>query len=419
MRTKNTLVFAVFVAVAVLTFSGASIAGAQTLPYDEGTQDSGAIYRVYLPVETWNQDLIVHAHGYVDPDEPIHIVEEHLYLPDGTYLPQWAVDQDFAFATTSYSTNGLAVAEGLVDVVDLVDIFETNYETPRRVYLIGMSEGGLITTLAVEQYPEIFDGGLAACAPLGDFREQMDYIGDFRVVFDYFFPDLMPSSPISIPQSLMDGWDTYYTVNILPEISAPQNAAQLTQLFGVTEAPYDTNTPDTAFMTVYAVLRFNVFATNDAEEKLGGQPFDNQERDYSGSMNDIALNAGIARFSADQSALDTLAAETTTTGQLQVPLVTLHTPLDPVVPYWHEALYEQKVAAQGRTNWLDSRVVNGTDDNGYGHCTFTTAEAQDALMLLVSRVDQAQASAPTMTEWGIVALIGAVSAGLWFTRSRI
>ena len=29
------------------------------------------------------------------------------------------------------------------------------------------------------------------CGPVGDFAYQVDHIGDFRAVFDYFFPGLM------------------------------------------------------------------------------------------------------------------------------------------------------------------------------------------------------------------------------------
>ena len=65
--------------------------------------------------------------------------------------------------------------------------------------MTGVSEGGLITALAIEQRPDVFDGGLSTCGPIGDFSQQINYFGDFRVLFDYFFPGVMPGSPISIP----------------------------------------------------------------------------------------------------------------------------------------------------------------------------------------------------------------------------
>ena len=38
---------------------------------------------------------------------------------------------------------------------------------------------------------------------------------------------------------------------------------------------------------------YNVFATNDGIEKLGGQPFDNGWRWYTGSSDDLRLNIGV------------------------------------------------------------------------------------------------------------------------------
>ena len=64
----------------------------------------------------------------------------------------------YAFAVTSYSKTGLAVVQGVADVVDLVDIFKKRCAIPRNVYLVGVSQGGLVCTLALEQHPEVFGG---------------------------------------------------------------------------------------------------------------------------------------------------------------------------------------------------------------------------------------------------------------------
>ena len=203
----------------------------------DGTQASGAIYRICMPspFPPWNSDLIVYAHGYMAPNQPVRIPEEQLHLPDGTYIPSAINLMGYAFATTSYYTNGLAVREGLADLVDLVSIFKAQHPTVKRAFLVGASEGGLITTLAVEQYPQVFNGGLATCGPIGDFAAHANYLGDFRVVFDYFFPGLMPGTPVTIPQSLMDTWETsYYSTTILPAISNPASALSVTQLLSVT-----------------------------------------------------------------------------------------------------------------------------------------------------------------------------------------
>jgi len=361
--------------------------GAPNGPYpngcDKGTQASGALYRICMPPLIWNQDLFIFAHGYMTPSATLRIPEEQLTLPDGTSIPDAANSLGFAFATTSYSTNGLAVLEGIADVTDLAGIFKQAYPTLRHVYLVGGSEGGLITAMAIEQRPDIFSGGLATCGPIGDFARHINYLGDFRVVFDYFFPGLIPGSPISIPQSLIDTWDTsYYSETVLPRLMAPASALSLTQLLSVTMDNAALVSPTTAIATVSGLLGYSVFPTNDARAKLGGQPFDNAARVYAGSLDDAALNAGVARFSADPAALYKIQADYQTSGQLRIPLVTLHTTLDPIVPYWHEPLYRDKVVARGLTPRYDEYPPGAR----YGHCNFTSAEVQAALTLLMSRV---------------------------------
>jgi len=285
----------------------------------------------------------------------------------------------FAFATSSYSTNGLAVREGVEDLRDLVDIFSATHGQPRRVYLVGGSEGGIITALAVEQFPEVFDGGLAACGPIGDLRWQVNYWGDFRVVFDYFFPDLIPGSPVNVPEEVIDNWDTVYLPRIRYAIRSKPHATA--QLLRVTRAPIDRHDPDSIETTILGLLWYNVFATNDGIAKLGGQPFDNMHRFYFGSDDDFRLNLEVQRFHADPAALDEIEAHYQTIGHLISPLVTLHTTGDPVVPYWHELLYRAKVRASG-----SSSLHNNIPAFRYGHCNFKVSEILVAFALLAFRV---------------------------------
>ena len=275
----------------------------------DGVQTSGAKYRICMPVfPPWNGDLLVYAHGYVAASEPIGIPEDQLILPGGDSIIDAANRLGYAFATTSYSVNGLAIPEGLADLADLVRIFKAAHPTVQRVYLVGVSEGGLITTLATEKLPNVFTGGLAGCGPIGDFRGQINYMGDFRAVFDYFFPSLMPGSPVAIPPGKIPAdpvadWNEFFNNKIAPELVKPSSAISVTQLLAVTHAPYDPSDPTTTTMhTIERLLWYSMYATNDAVAKLGGQPFDNMDRVYTGSLNDVALNAGVARFTDDPAA---------------------------------------------------------------------------------------------------------------------
>jgi hypothetical protein len=347
----------------------------------DGQLSSGAYYRICMPSGTWNGDLVVYAHGYVAYNKPITIPEDQLQLPGGVSLPELINSLGFAFATTSYRTNGLAIETGVADLVDVVDAFSMTHGVPTHTLVTGVSEGGLITTLAIEQRSDVFNGGLATCGPIGDFSKQVNYFGDFRVLFDYFFPDVMPGSPISIPQSLIDDWPHYYTMTIQPIVFSSTNAVSLNQLLQVSHAPYVTGLITTVDTSILDALSYNVMATNDAVQKLGGQPFDNQTRVYVGSANDTQLNQHVQRFSADAVALQNIDLHYQTTGQLSVPLVTMHTTLDQQVPYWHEYLYRVKVIQRDSLAFHQAVEVNR-----YGHCYFESSEAVGAFLQLVSMV---------------------------------
>jgi len=343
----------------------------------DGQQASGAFYRICMPEPgRWNGDLVLYAHGYIAPNKPVQIPEDQLVLPDGSSIPEIITGLGFAFATTSYSTNGLAIREGIEDLLSLVDIFAATHEQPRRVYLSGASEGGLITALAIEQHPDVFDGGLAACGPVGNFRRQVNYLGDVRVVFDYFFPGVIPGSAVDIPEEVMTNWETVYVPAVREALASNPKATE--QLLRVTSMPTDKADPDSAMDTVLNVLWYNVFAGNDARAKLGGQPFGNRLRLYHGSDDDSQLNQNVQRFSADVIALQEIQAHYQTSGQLIRPLVTLHTTGDPVVPYWHESLYRAKVQANGA-----GLLHNNIPVFRYGHCNFKTSEILVAFALLV------------------------------------
>ena len=283
----------------------------------------------------------------------------------------------FAFATTSYRANGLAVRYGVDDLVELVDSLSPVWQ-PCAYLPGGRLEGGLITTLAIEQRSDVFSGGLAVCGPTGDFRRQIDYWGDFRVVFDYFFRNLLPPDATNIPQNLIDNWETVYAPAVAQATST--QLLKTAQLLNVTRAPTNPFDRATIQQTVLGILWYNVFATNDGKAWLGGNPYDNLTRQYRGSFNDYLLNRGVARFTADPQALAEIQAHYQTSGLLPAPLVNLHTTGDPIVPYWHAPLYKAKVAATGSLPFYAHIPVLR-----YGHCQFTPAEVLFGFALLVLR----------------------------------
>jgi pimeloyl-ACP methyl ester carboxylesterase len=340
-----------------------------------GLQASGAQYLVCQPEKScWNGNMVIFAHGYVAPDQPLGVPQSQLSI-GGISLPATFNQLGYGFAASGYSKNGLAIEQGVNDTRDLVQNIVQKQIAPRRVYLIGASEGGLVTALSAEQLPDLYNAAGAACGPIGSFQNQINYLGDFRVVFDYFFPGILPGSPFNIPQQAMTDWDTVYVPRITAALAANPNATA--QLLSVTKASF-TSDPATVGETVLGILWYNVFATNDASATLGGQPFDNHNRIYHGSANDLLLNLKIERFTASSAATAAIAAHYETSGKLMIPTVTNHTMGDPIIPYRHETLYTLKTLGAG--SFFERTSLASAS---YGHCAFNSGEILVAFALIV------------------------------------
>lgn len=325
------------------------------------------------PLANWNGQLVVYAHGYVAPQLPLALPTGELRFPD---LLNVLLSQGYAFATTSYSKNGYAVEQAGKDLNALARHFKThvlpNAGLLKKVFVVGASEGGLITTMLVEKHPGIYDGGLAMCGPIGGMPAQIQYLGDFRAVSDYFFPNVLPGNVADVPEHDWLNWDSYEMTIPMAIQGDPTATAQL---FSVTGAALDPLDPTSYGTTTLGVLYYSVWGTNDLIATAGGMAYDNQDTWYTGSLNDVALNSEIERVESDGRARAYVRRAYQPTGALERPLVTLHNTLDPVVPYQHELLY----ADMATPSWL---FVSGPVPR-YGHCEFTAEEVLGAFNILV------------------------------------
>lgn len=363
--------------------TGTVASAAPAVDCDEGLHMDDAVYRICMPA-TWNGDLLIYAYGYVSPLRPVEIPDEQIKPPGSSLgFDEFATSQGYAFAVSDYGTNGLAVKPGMDHIIDLIDVFTGLERVPEKVILVGFSEGGQIVTLLLEQYPDLFAGGLVACGPYGSFRDQTNYFGDVRTLFDYYFPDVMPPSPVDIPQTLMDTWETsFYTDTVKPVITDPANAATVDEFLTVAGVAFDADRPAVRTTIIENLLWYNVVGTNNGRTVLGGQPYDNQGRLFSGSSDDEALNDEIQRFTADPTALTRMDALYETTGNLSVPLVSLHTTGDPTVPYIQASLYGEKVTRMRRADFYRHFRVDA-----YGHCTFGALDLLGAVSALQAAIE--------------------------------
>jgi hypothetical protein len=347
-----------------------------------GTQPGGALYQVCFP-PSWNGSVIVYAHGYVPDFEPLAIPEE------APGLAAFAAGLGFGFASTSYRINGLAIPEGVADVHELAGILRTTYGVPGLLLLAGASEGGAVATLAAEAPGGAFQGALSTCGPTGSFQRQIDYFGDFHVLFNYFFPGVNVGNPTGVPAAVVAAWDLPGGVRDQALAAIVSNPAAAQQLLAVSRAAVDPGDPTTAANTILGILRYDVLATNQALVKLGGQPFDNRATWYWGSSNDFRLNRLVRRVTADAAARHAVASSYETSGRLTMPYVSVHTTLDEIVPFDQQVRYRLKALFNGSaTEHSAFPVVR------YGHCNFEQSELTLGLGLLAVKVGAA--TAPTV-----------------------
>ncbi|OAI42650.1 hypothetical protein AYO41_03855 [Verrucomicrobia bacterium SCGC AG-212-E04] len=121
---------------------------------------SGAKFVIAAP-EKWNGSVLIYAHGLRPEGGPL-VVE---LLPLKSAYRE-LLDRGWIIAATSYRRNGLVVADGLADVLNLRDEIAKRFGAPDRVLLHGESLGGAIVALLMERESAKFSGALGVGAAL-------------------------------------------------------------------------------------------------------------------------------------------------------------------------------------------------------------------------------------------------------------
>ncbi|HZA57413.1 MAG TPA: hypothetical protein VE616_24430 [Candidatus Udaeobacter sp.] len=191
-----------------------------SLPSHDPKNPADQLVVICIPPD-WNGRLVVYAHGFVPPQAPLELPVAELTLPDGTFVPNLILSERYAFATSSFRANGAAIEQGAEDLNNLLQHFKSmiSPQSLQKVIITGASEGGLIALLLLERFPGKYDAGLALCAPVGGSPQLIKDVYDFRVVFDYFFPDVFtfppgqpgekPFGAFDVPENAHLFWDLY------------------------------------------------------------------------------------------------------------------------------------------------------------------------------------------------------------------
>ena len=340
----------------------------------DGSTGPGSVYRLVRPTN-WNGILILYAHGYVSQEAPVAIPV------DAQRVISLVVPQGFAVAVSSFSENGWVVKEGAQRTHQLIGLFTSKFAAPARVYVAGASMGGLIAIRLAETWPNQFAGLLPACAVSGGVTRQYDYSLNVRVLFDVFYPGVLPWSPIDVPPGLDSVQDVINPVVTAMTLN-PSGAVAIASL-AQTPVQYANGAE-----LVESIATALVTATSYPQilKLTHGQPyFDNSVTQYTGALPLATLafiNASVQRFSGSPAGQTLLAHDYTPTGDLQMPALTISTFRDPLIPGFHRTIYGQQVADAGNADRLVQRSVSGFA-GGYGHCTFTPQELTQALLDLV------------------------------------
>jgi pimeloyl-ACP methyl ester carboxylesterase len=338
---------------------------------------TGAGYRIEVPFD-WNGELVLWAHGYRGENPQLEVSDPP--------IREWFVRNGYAWAASSYRRNGYAVEEGIEDTEALRAQFPavTGRASPSRTYVMGESMGGHVLGAALERYPQGYDGALALCGALGDI-ELFDYYLDHALVAQTLAG---VASPVPPPQ--------HYLLTTAPPIAhrlgygpgrtltaeGRQLAAAIQNLsggqrplFGEAFAYWSGPGTDIAGLPFLLGLYGGALTGGRQDPALyaavgNADTVYTLDADRGLSPEEQALNDSVPRLTPDPSAQPPFPV---LTGEIAVPVLTLHTLGDLFVPLSMQQAYARRVAGGRTADLLVSRVVRDV-----GHCGFTVAEIETA-----------------------------------------
>ncbi|MCI4061117.1 hypothetical protein MRQ36_00435 [Micromonospora sp. R77] len=327
-------------------------------------------YIIETPAK-WNGDLVMWTHGYRGQSTVLSPE------PPAFGLRQRMLEQGYAWASSSYATNGFDIRSGVLGTRDLADLFGRTVKRPHRVLMAGVSMGGYIIGRSLEQYPGYYDGALPMCGVLGD-HELLDFYLDYNLVAQALAG--VPAYPTP----------TDYLTNAVPKIQVALGLAGLKpggpdtttdlgkQLRAITVNRSGGDRPGAeASFAVWKDFLFAISTTNggDSPAQRPGQLATNLLTRYTPNS-PVNVNAGVQRVAPEnlwQRLSPTLTEVPRISGRPTVPVLSLHDLGDLFVPFSMEQAYARDVAWHGRSRLVVQRAVRASQ-----HCEFSPTEAGTA-----------------------------------------
>ena len=348
-----------------------------------GVRD-GAAYRIEVP-HRWNGRLVVYAHGYRGTGTTVHVSNPE--------LREHYIERGYAWAASSYATNGYDVGQGVRDTHALLGVFRQVTGKPaRKVYISGASMGGHITAVAVEEYPRSFAGAMPYCGVLGDVE-----------LFDYFLDANVTAAAIAgVDLQFPAQPDAAYPAVFAAQVSrirAALTGSDLRLWSDVVERRSGGERPgfDAAFAYWNAATQgglpflFSVYPglSGGTAGIAGGNLTDNRRTFYRATDRlrpnaaERDLNREVLRVARTATADPGLSGVPRIDGRPPVPVLSLHGIGDLFVPYSMEQEYARRALANGRSHLFVSRAIRDVS-----HCGFTQPELRRAFDDLITWTDR-------------------------------
>lgn len=413
LHTLRALPWRLILVLALLTLSNSTFLASKSAQAAGVTTYTGTIngagYKVEVP-PNWNGTLVLYSHGYTVPGSP-KVATDVGDPVTGGYL----LTQGYALAGSSYSTQGWALKEAFTDQINVLDWFGKNVGKPKRTIAWGHSLGGIITAGLIQKYPERFDGALPMCGVLsggvGAWNEGIDSSFAFKTL-------LAANTNLQVVHITNPQTNAALAVSILDKAqTTPEGRAKIALVGALGDIAewFDPLSPEPASndyasreLNQYTWARFVDFPfafalRAELEARAGGNPSWNigvnyrQQLERSGHRDTVEalykaagldLDADLGtlnrapRIKPDPKAVEYLVNNIVFNGQIEVPVLTMHTTNDGLVPVENERTYGRVVREEGNGRLLRQIYVNRA-----GHCSFTPAETITAFQTLIKRLD--------------------------------
>src|SRR5450759_3249829 len=366
-------------------------------------------YKIEVP-DPWNKTLVLYSHGYAfgpaNPAEDAGDPTTH----------DWLLANGYAIAGSSYSTTGWALQQAFADQIQVLDIFAKDVGKPTRTIAWGHSLGGMITAGLVQLFPDRFTAALPMCGVVAGGA------GVWNQGLDSEFALATLQAPFKMVNftSLGDAAANFGIASaaLAAAQNTPQGRARIALSAALADVPgwFDPASPEPA-ATDFAARELNQFKWDnnpdflfgffgrfELEVRAGGNFSWNTGVDYrvqlSHSVDRAEVDALYKTAGLDlNQELDTLNAAPRTSvtnpnalayitkyitynGNLNMPVLTMHTTGDGLVEVTDENAYASVVRSAGDNSMLRQVFVHRA-----GHCTFTSAETIAAFQTLIHRIN--------------------------------